>query len=758
MEEILDILRKVERPGTFATSGTIESCFLDLEIAQVGKVTVPLLPQQIEDIIPYCEQAPYGRGEETVLDTEVRSTWQLDAAHITINNPQWEEILTRTIKDITHDLGLGNSKAQHYLYKLLIYKEGDFFDKHRDTEKVDNMFATLVVVLPSEHEGGELIVQHGGHHEQFDFSNNSRYHIQYAAFYADCQHEVKPVTKGYRCCLVYNLSLIDHKKQPLAPNNLQFINKLSKALNDYFKVPEQDKLAVMLEHQYSKAGLNPNQLKNGDIIKADVMTAAAKKSNCDVYFGIVTRWEMGSLADYFFDEDDLDDLEIEEIHDISLTVEELHTPDNELIEVGLIHLEESQLLDEFDFTSRPPDEQEIEEATGNAGASMERWYSQAALILWPQEDRYGHFVKAGLEYSIPLLHKMVFEQQQPTAACKKFAQKIMETLSDSFNHRMRYYSSFHASPAVMVQLLQAVFALQDEELIHTLLTAVLDKFYTNSLHEEMLKLDVQYGWERFAEDLKQLPNHYTNNDLFPFTELLEKATVDAASMAESKYKLCEALLQNTFTRLQENDEETQKHAQNNQATFRSFGTPDTEANNARIKALVCLTKVTDALQQPAFSSKIISYCFTKPKIYDLRKILIPFLKKLTPLYANTNNDAYQKLYEHCVEKLQDATAQPIPKPTDWKQNVKLTCSCEDCQELQAFISNPDERKHRFKIKKERRQHLHQQIEKHQCDIEHETERKGSPQTLVCTKLRTFYESQEAQWQQDKKILAELRGI
>ena len=69
---------------------------------------------------------------------------------------------------------------------------------------------------------------------------------------------------------------------------------------------------------------------------------------------------------------------------------------------------------------------------------------------------------------------------------------------------------------------------------------------------------------------------------------------------------------------------------------------------------------------------------------------------------------------------------------------KLSCTCPDCRELQAFSLNPLERIHRFRVKKERRQHLHNTIDRHRLDMTHITERVGSPQTLVCTKdRRTF---------------------
>ena len=52
--------------------------------------------------------------------------------------------------------------------------------------------------------GGELMVRHNGREVKFDWSGDSQ-DIQWAAFYSDCEHEVLPVTSGYRLTLTYNL-------------------------------------------------------------------------------------------------------------------------------------------------------------------------------------------------------------------------------------------------------------------------------------------------------------------------------------------------------------------------------------------------------------------------------------------------------------------------------------------------------------------------------------------------------------------------
>ncbi|MDP1906907.1 MAG: 2OG-Fe(II) oxygenase, partial [Hyphomicrobium sp.] len=88
---------------------------------------------------------------------------------------------------------------------MLVYDAGGLFLPHRDTEKAPGMFGTLLIQLPSPHLGGELRIRHGGREARIDLSATDSTELGFAAFYADCEHEVRPVEAGHRLCLVFNL-------------------------------------------------------------------------------------------------------------------------------------------------------------------------------------------------------------------------------------------------------------------------------------------------------------------------------------------------------------------------------------------------------------------------------------------------------------------------------------------------------------------------------------------------------------------------
>ena len=69
------------------------------------------------------------------------------------------------------------------------------------------MFGILVIVLPSEHECGDIILKHRQQKEIFKSSHDIMTGIGFMCWYTDVQHEVTPITSGYRWVLTYNLAI-----------------------------------------------------------------------------------------------------------------------------------------------------------------------------------------------------------------------------------------------------------------------------------------------------------------------------------------------------------------------------------------------------------------------------------------------------------------------------------------------------------------------------------------------------------------------
>ena len=147
LEKLDRAFGQIDRPGTFCASGSVPAVLPGLEVEGLGPVGLPLTAKTAKDLIKHCHQAPYGKGEKTLVDTKVRRVWRMEPDHFALENPDWDRVIKEIVGKVQEELGLESQKLESHLYDLLLYEPGSFFLPHRDGEKLDRMVATLVVVL-----------------------------------------------------------------------------------------------------------------------------------------------------------------------------------------------------------------------------------------------------------------------------------------------------------------------------------------------------------------------------------------------------------------------------------------------------------------------------------------------------------------------------------------------------------------------------------------------------------------------------------
>ena len=104
--DLATVLRAVRRPGDFYVSGTTVFPTPSLEVEGVGPIALPLLPIQAEQLIAVAQRAPYGRGQDTVVDTQVRRTWQIGADRVRIGGKRWPSTLDDIVARAADGLGV----------------------------------------------------------------------------------------------------------------------------------------------------------------------------------------------------------------------------------------------------------------------------------------------------------------------------------------------------------------------------------------------------------------------------------------------------------------------------------------------------------------------------------------------------------------------------------------------------------------------------------------------------------------------------
>jgi hypothetical protein len=67
LEKLNRALGQIDRPGTFCVSGRVPAVLPGLEVEGLGPVGLPLNAKTAKDLVKHCHQAPYGKGEKTLV-------------------------------------------------------------------------------------------------------------------------------------------------------------------------------------------------------------------------------------------------------------------------------------------------------------------------------------------------------------------------------------------------------------------------------------------------------------------------------------------------------------------------------------------------------------------------------------------------------------------------------------------------------------------------------------------------------------------
>ena len=276
-----------------------------VEIKNVGRLGYPLCSQQAKAIVDIATLAPFGKGSKTVIDLDVRKAWQVDPEMVTIRE-QWKaKSLPRLVTEVCKALGVDDDrlKVEAHFYKLLLYEAGGHFKKHQDTEKEQGMFGSLLIQLPAEYEGGDLVVAHNRKQIRIACADDSANRCCYSAFYSDCEHTLEPVKAGLRLVLAFNLvrtaSNVALCPKPLPPN--EYGNQIVMATRKWTEDKHQtEKFVRPLQHQYTDKNISFSGLKGDDKKLVDILMGLKDEDFqplYSVYLACVTKTVTGQGED-----------------------------------------------------------------------------------------------------------------------------------------------------------------------------------------------------------------------------------------------------------------------------------------------------------------------------------------------------------------------------------------------------------------------------------------------------------------------------
>jgi predicted 2-oxoglutarate/Fe(II)-dependent dioxygenase YbiX len=745
---LLNCLRSVERPGDFCVGGLRDVFMPALDVDGVGRIALPLLPVQAERLVAVAETAPYGRGEETRVDRDVRRTWQIDPSRIRIGGRHWQETLAELVAGAVLGLGVSEPVTADF-YKLLVYDAGSFFVDHRDTEKVPGMFATMVLVLPSAHSGGDLIVRHLGREVVVDLHPEEPSEIGFAAFYADCVHEVRPVIAGCRLALVYNLRFLGKRQPPKPPDYRTERRQATERLRLWADaIEEPDKLILPLEHAYTPAELSFETLKGRDAAVASVLVEAAAEADCDLHLALASIEESGSAEYTGYDDyrrrrgrDEEDEFEVGEVFDQDLILSQWRRPDGSEAGLGDIPFTEAELCPPDAFEDLTPDEQHFHEATGNEGASFERSYRRAGLVLWPRVRRLAVLNQAGLGATLPHLEDLATRWDASGAAIESPLWREADVLS---GHMLNSWSrsawrTDGGTEAGRMLDLQVRFG--NTGRIDAFLAEVsAEGHYAASDNEAIVRAAALLPRARAAGLLVRIVRRNAPTRLGACGDLLRRCVAPPVGPVGEPSSIGAALL----------DVLPGDPAKPAELDIWQRPAPVTPAF---VVDLLTASSRIDA----GLAARAIEHLLAWPETYTPDDVLVPAALAFADRAESPAWPAVGRLREASLDHLRRRIALPLEAPRDWARTNPLKCTCADCHELGAFLVAPDQQQWRLKAVQDRRTHVEQSVRNAACDLDLTTEKRGSPHTLIATKNRASYERRAKQRRQDLAHVSALGG-
>jgi len=798
-------LDSAEDITTFSCKTTLPGDALTLSIKNGSPLQWPVTESRARTLFSLSSPAPFGQGRETVLDPTVRDVGEISARKLQLDRKVWNRTLAPALDEMREALGLPAGRLTARVDKLLVYGPGQFFKPHRDTERADDMVGTLVVVLPSSHKGGTLVVSHRDETRRFVTRDTLAPTLRLYAFYASCEHEVRPVTEGFRIVLSHTL----HFRAAATTDAPETNDDLRRALADYFDPSDRtkdrygrpvDKLVYLLDHAYSARSLGWNRMKSVDRPRAQALKAVAAEMSLRAHLALVSVTETWSAtvdepryyrgrgrrryASPYDDNDDDDDgaghrdeanallaethYDLEELIERGASLDHWRDPDDRAVTLPALGTDEDELCWTLDLESHPPELEEYEGYMGNYGNTLQREYRRAAVVLWPTTDHYRILARSGRDGQAAL-HQLALDAGKLGAAALNLA---IESLFDVWPgaERDKGPDALRSALALARKLDSAELTL---DLFHRLSIASL----TDALTKPLLELGVRHG-EPFCRQLfdawlpatepggdhqsrferrKALPRGRwftleSDPDRLEWLPHLPAFCEQARASGAAAWLGVPTSAFDTLLELVQTRHIAQHRLASSKARARHVA-------RERLDVLALVDAAINLDDAPRLE-RVVFVVVAGMESYA-STVALALLERLhrpaTIGIEEADRDALTRNLGDLVRRrIDDATR----REGDWRIDDRPDCTCADCQTLAEFLSSTDAAVD-LPLAKDRRRHLHGAIGALEIPVSHTTRREGRPFVLELRKSHTLFEDAARRVGDEEAVaarLAELQAI
>ncbi len=744
-------LAAIATGGTFATEVRLSAGGLRLAVEGVGPLRSPISAAVAKQLIAVARPAPFGRGERTVYDRSVRDTWEIEARRIEIEEPRWQHALAPALETIRERLGLPEGvRLAAKLDKMLVYGPGQFFAPHQDSERSDDMVGSLVVELPSRHEGGEFVVRHD--QENKTFGGAATKDITLLAFYADCHHEARPVRSGHRIILTYHL-LRRGKAKGEATVRPVDVDRLQAGVETYFATPvmhryersaprRPDRLIYLLDHEYTEKGLSWEHLKGADRLRVAALREVTARLDCEVYLALAEvheTWSADEDSRGWYDDDeetgDVDGYSLTDLIDDDISLEHFVDPDGRAAPDLRIEPDRDEICFTRASVDMSPFKSEYEGYMGNYGNTMERWYRRAALVMWPRARDFT--IRAAMSPS--------WAVEQLAALVKAGSLADARARADELVPDWDPVARREGGAAFVSNVLKVLVSLEDARLSLALLSPLEPARLSPRSMLTFAALVERHGLA-WAKELFSVWTQAERYDAPPWLSLLPQLCQVLAVGPQGR-ALAEWLVS------REVDAYMQRRARHGKLS-RVLAE---EQASGDLDALSKMFEAAGVIRASVSRDELVAFLIAPETALPLASagaLLMRVEDGRTPEMVRTLG--LHRLYRHVVDSIERSLAAPERDPGDWSIEPPVSCACVLCEELSAFLRARERIRHPWPLAKDARRHVHGILDHNRLPVSHKTIRQGRPYTLVLTKTNELFKRDKAERARQRELLVWLK--
>ncbi|CAK7210781.1 hypothetical protein SBRCBS47491_000895 [Sporothrix bragantina] len=208
---------------------------VNLTVDGVGTVDLPLQEAQAQEIIKQARPAARGQGKAWELDSDYFSLTG-DAGH-------WTKLRHKALRMVFNELEVYFNRDHIVAIpdKMLLYEKGAYVQACTDvgvSRKIPNMFGTMTI-------GGDVIVKYKEAVKAFATGTSiqqppTKKDFSFMAWYKQAQHEVKPISAGYRWVLTYHLTISESAGNRPLPKPPAALSRLTCAVRSWLSTLEAE--------------------------------------------------------------------------------------------------------------------------------------------------------------------------------------------------------------------------------------------------------------------------------------------------------------------------------------------------------------------------------------------------------------------------------------------------------------------------------------------------------------------------------------